>query len=118
MVIYTNKMYLTKSFFCEDLIIEPLNLSYNLPATLFRNITVSIEGGTSANTIKFPACSPDTLEEKNTIVKKIELPSVTRKNIIIMMITNICNPINLPAIVFNINNSKTILTLITVWVCQ
>jgi hypothetical protein len=78
-----------------------------LPATLCRNTTVKIEGGTSANIIKFPACSPDTLEEKITIVKKIELPSVIRKNIVIIMISNICNPNDLSAIVTDINNSKT-----------
>ena len=103
-------------FFSEVLIVAPFNRSYNLPATLCRNTTVRIEGGTSANTMNFPACSPDTLEEKITIVKKIEQPSVTRKNIIIIIIINICNPNNLSAIVTNLNNSKTILTLITVWI--
>jgi hypothetical protein len=78
-----------------------------LPPTLCRNTTVKIEGGTSANSIKFPACSPDTLEEKITIVKKTEPPSVTKKNIIIIMISNICNHNDLSAIVTDINNSKT-----------
>ena len=109
-------MFLRSHFFSEDLIVAPFNRSYNLPATLCRNTTVRIEGGTSATTIKFPACSPDTLEEKITIVKKIEQPSVTKKNIIIITIINICDPNSLSAIVTNLNNSKTILTLITVWI--
>jgi hypothetical protein len=109
-------MFLRSHFFSEDLIVAPFNRSYNLPATLCRNTTVRIEGGTSATAIKFPACSPDTLEEKITIVKKIEQPSVTKKNIIIITIVNICDPNNLSAIVTNLNNSKTILTLITVWI--
>jgi len=79
-----------------------------LPATLCRNTTVRIEGGTSASTIKFPASSPDTLEEKIVIVKKIELPSVTRKNIITIMISNICNTNNLSAIVIKFQNYTNI----------
>jgi len=79
-----------------------------LPATLCRNSTVRIEGGTSASTIKVPASSPDTLEEKIVIVKKIELPSVTRKNIITIMISNICNTNNLSAIVIKFQNYTNI----------
>ena len=79
-----------------------------MPATLCRNTTVRIEGGTSASTIKFPASSPDTLEEKIVIVKKIELPSVTRKNIITIMISNICNTNNLSTIVINFQNYTNI----------
>jgi len=87
------------------------NLSYSLPATLFRNNTVRIEGGTSASTIKFPASSADTFEVKMTIVKKIEQESVNRKKIIIIVIRNTCNGNNLSTIVTKYSNY----TLITVW---
>lgn len=49
---------------------------------------VSTEGGTRASTIKFPACSAETLEVNNAIVTKIEMPSVNMKNIIIVIISN------------------------------
>lgn len=81
------------------MIITTCNLSYNLPATLCRNTTVRIEGGTSASTIKLPACSADTLEAKIAIVKKIELLSANRKKIIIIVIRNTCNSNNLSTIV-------------------
>jgi hypothetical protein len=87
------------------------NLSYSPPATLFRNNTVRIEGGTSASTIKFPASSADTFEVKMTIVKKIEQESVNRKKIIIIVIRNTCNSNNLSTIATKYSNY----TLITVW---
>lgn len=47
---------------------------------------VNTEGGTRASTIKFPACSAETLEVNNAIVTKIEMPSVNMKNTIIIII--------------------------------
>lgn len=83
-----------------------------MSATLCRNTTVRIEGGTSASTIKFPACSGDTLEAKITIVKKIKLESVNRKKIIIIVIRNKCNSNNLSAIVTKCSNYTNINKLI------
>jgi hypothetical protein len=79
-----------------------------LPATLCRNTTVRIEGGTSASTIKFPACSVDAFEVKMTIVKKIEQESVNRKKIIIIVIRNTCNSNNLSTIVIEYSNYTNI----------
>jgi hypothetical protein len=73
---------------------------------------VSTEGGTRASTIKFPACSAETLEVNNAIVTKIEMPSVNMKNIIIVIISNTFTS-KTRSSMFAID-SKYILTLITV----
>jgi hypothetical protein len=95
-------------FLNDDLIITTCNLSYNLPATICRNIIVRIEGGTSASTIKLPACSGNTLEAKIAIVMKIELESANRKKLIIIVIRNTCNSSKLSTIVTKCSNYTNI----------
>jgi hypothetical protein len=70
------------------------------------------DAGIIANHIEFAANSPDISEDRNIIIKKMELAIVNRKNNEIIPIIKICKSNNRSAAIsYDIENILTLITL-------